>query len=152
MVGSFCIASRCLLRRCTCIDRPIGPTSGVASSRPSVARTLPRDRPTDPLLPAAAAALFVPFLRSVRCRTPSSLWKCTYDVCNNFDFGYSVLTSPLFFFVYVTNQIILFFLPILGAQVWTSTVHVCMFPSRPLSLSFTSSLLGEMQLHAALLL
>ena len=39
MVGSFCIASRCLLRRCTCIDRPIGPTSGVA-------RTLPRDRQT----------------------------------------------------------------------------------------------------------
>ena len=87
MVGSFCIASRCLLRRCTCIDRPIGPTSGVASSRPSVARTLPRDRPTDPLLPAAAAALFVPFLRSVRCCTPSSLWECTYDV--HINFGYS---------------------------------------------------------------
>ena len=55
--------------------------------RPSPARCPPRDRPTDPLLTAAAAALFVPFLRSVRCCTPSSLWECTYDV--HINFGYS---------------------------------------------------------------
>ena len=94
----------------------------VVPFRLSFARTFLRDRQNDPLLPAAAA-LFVPFVR--RCCTPSFLSECIYDVRNNF--GYSYTLNPIF--CYVTNQLIMFLLPVLEAQVRTSNVHVLLSPS-----------------------